>query len=329
MKHDSLKLGVYYSLKPMVPRALQILVRRRATRLKLHRSLKTWPINPAASKPPEGWKGWPKGKKFAFILIHDVDTAKGHSRCRHLMALESELGFRSSFNFVPERYEVSADLRHDIVRNGFEVGVHGLKHDGKLFLSRRIFEASAVRINYYLKKWNCTGFTSPSMLRRLEWMQALDISHATSCFDTDPFEPQPVGVNTIFPFWVNGHPSNRGYVELPYTLPQDHCLFVMMRERDPDIWKMKLDWIAVHGGMALLNSHPDYMKFGRGELGMEEYPKAYYETFLRYVKEEYAGEYWHVLPSTLADFWRDTMLKGGKPASGREPSVAASVSLEA
>jgi|GEM_PF-5388296 len=43
MKRDSMRLGFYYSLKPLVPRTIQILLRRRATRFKLHRSLKTWP----------------------------------------------------------------------------------------------------------------------------------------------------------------------------------------------------------------------------------------------------------------------------------------------
>lgn len=324
MKRDSLKLGFYYALKPMVPRPIQLLLRRKAARFKLHRSLKTWPINPSSSKAPEGWRGWPNGKRFAFVLMHDVDTAKGHSKCRHLMALEMEMGVRSSFNFVPERYDVSSDLRSDLVKNGFEVGVHGLKHDGKLFLNRKIFESRAARINFYLKKWKSTGFTSPSMIRKLEWMHALDITHATSCFDTDPFEPQPVGVETIFPFWVNGHPSKKGYVELPYTLPQDHLLFVMMRERDIDIWKMKLDWVAAHGGMALLNTHPDYMKFDRGEMGMEEYPKGYYEQFLRYVQEEYAGEYWQAVPGTVADFWRNEMVLGLADHTKIEPRSALS-----
>ena len=30
----------------------------------------------------------------------------------------------------------------------------------------------------------------------------LNIAYDASTFDTDPFEPQPDGVNTIFPFWV-------------------------------------------------------------------------------------------------------------------------------
>jgi len=42
-------------------------------------------------------------------------------------------------------------------------------------------------------------------------------------------------------------------VELPYSLPQDFSLFVIMRERNIDIWKIKLDWIVEKGGMALLH----------------------------------------------------------------------------
>ena len=35
------------------------------------------------------------------------------------------------------------------------------------------------------------------------------------------------------------------------------ALFILMREKNIDIWKQKLDWIAKHGGMALVNTHPD------------------------------------------------------------------------
>ena len=39
--------------------------------------------------------------------------------------IEKQMGFRSSYNFVPERYKVSSVLRDYLVENGFEVGVHG------------------------------------------------------------------------------------------------------------------------------------------------------------------------------------------------------------
>ena len=268
-----------------------------------------WPIDPSAGEPPEGWPGWPDQKKFALVLQHDIDTQKGHDKCRDLMALEESLGFRSLFSFVPERYTVSESLRKDLIRKGFDIGVHGLKHDGKLFLSKNIFQKRAVHINRYLKEWNSVGFSSPSMHHNLDWMHLLTIQYDISTFDTDPFEPQPDSVRTIFPFWVQGSSNTNGYVELPYTIPQDHSLFIIMKETTIDIWKQKLDWIADKGGMALLNTHPDYMNYCGRELTIEKYPAKYYEEFLTYIKSNYAGQYWHALPKDIAHFWSETMVQ--------------------
>ncbi|MGQ9778049.1 MAG: hypothetical protein ACUVQ9_12675, partial [Thermodesulfobacteriota bacterium] len=171
-------------------------------RWKMKRFYHIWPIDESAGNPPEDWKGWPDGKRFALILMHDVDTAKGQENCLQLAKIDEEMGFRASFNFVPERYRVFRELHHLLVKKGFEIGVHGLKHDGKLFLSRKIFEKQSVRINQYLKDWKSVGFVSPSMHRNLDWVHELNIKYDTSTFDTDPFEPQPQGVRTIFPFLV-------------------------------------------------------------------------------------------------------------------------------
>lgn len=264
-----------------------------------------WPIDPKAAAPPAGWRGWPEGKKFALVLTHDVEWAGGHDKCRQLAALEKRLGLRSSFNFVPERYEVSPALRRFLQAEGFEVGVHGLKHDGKLYKSREIFLQRAVRINAYLAEWGAVGFRSPAMHHNLDWIHDLNILYDASTFDTDPFEPQCDGMGTIFPFWVPRGTSGKGYVELPYTLPQDFTLFILMREKGIGIWRKKLDWIAQRGGMALLNTHPDYMNFGTGKLGGEEFPAGYYEELLEYVQSRYAGEYWAALPAQLAQFVKD------------------------
>lgn len=261
-----------------------------------------WPIDEKAGKAPEGWRGWPDGKKFALVLMHDVDTEKGHEKCLQLMELDEKMGFRSSFNFVPERYHVSSEVRRILIEKDFEIGVHGLRHDGKLFSSRETFQEQAVRINHYLKDWQSVGFVSPSMHRNLDWVHDLNIEYDTSTFDTDPFEPQPDGMGRIFPFWVNGNSTQKGYVELPYTLPQDFTLFVIMNEKNIDIWKKKLDWIAGHGGMALLIAHPDYMNFG-GSRKAEEYPIKYYREFLEYMQKEYKEAYWNVLPRDISRFW--------------------------
>ena len=114
--------------------------------------------------------------------------------------IEKELGFRSSFNFVPERYQVSSEIRDRLTSDGFEVGVHGLYHDGKLYKSRKIFRERSAQINQYMEEWKAVGFRSPAMHHNLDWLHDLNIEYDASTFDTDPFEPQSDGVRTIFPF---------------------------------------------------------------------------------------------------------------------------------
>jgi hypothetical protein len=257
---------IYYQLKPFIPRGLQIIVRRKVAQGKREAYKHIWPIDEKASNPPQEWCGWPEGKQFALVLMHDVDTVNGMSKCNKLIKLEKAMGFRSSFNFVPERYKIAPELRDYLVKKGFEVAVHGLKHDGKLFQSRKAFLKQAIRINHYLKEWKSVGFVSPSMHRNLDWIHELNKEYDASTFDTDPFEPQPDGTGTIFPFWVaadgragtasaisltpgpispelqpatcNLQPatvSRAGFVELPYTLPQDFTLFVLMEEKSIDM----------------------------------------------------------------------------------------------
>lgn len=284
----------------MIPRSLQIGLRRIVAREQLKNHQDVWPIDHRAGAKPEGWTGWPDGKQFAVVMTHDVDTARGQDRCRKLMELEMKLGFRSSFNFVPERYQVSESLREELVRNGFEVGVHGLYHDGKYYTSKEFFHERAGKINTYIKQWGAVGYRAPSMLHKLEWFHELDIEYDASTFDTDPFEPNSKGVCTIFPFWYQQQGLDKGFVELPYTLTQDFTLFIIMRKKNTDIWKRKIDWIADNGGMVLLNTHPDYMGFNGQKLGREDYPSEYYEEILNYIQERYRGTYWHVLPKDLA-----------------------------
>ena len=292
---------IFYILKPLIPRSFQIFLRRILIRTKINEYKDLWPILDSAGKKPEGFPGWKDNKKFAFVLTHDVELQGGHDKSLQLMRLEKNLGFRSSFNFVPERYRVSSIVREELVRNGFEVGVHGLNHDGKLFSSREIFLKRAKKINEYLKQWNSVGFRAPAMHHNLEWQHDLNIKYDLSTFDTDPFEPQPDGVGTIFPFFVKNNYSTYGYWEFPYTLVQDFTLLILMKEETIDIWKKKLDWIADKGGMALLNVHPDYINFNN-ERTLEEFPLKLYNDLLQYVSEKYKDDYWNPLPRDLAEY---------------------------
>lgn len=294
--------NIYYHLKPLIPRTVQLNIRRKIVSIQRQKYKDIWPIDERAASPPKGWQGWPDGKKFALVLTHDVETENGLDNCHKLIELEKSLGFRSSFNFVAEDYNVPSELRQYLTNEGFEVGIHGLSHDGKLYSSRETFEKQAKRINQYLMEWKSVGFRSPSMHHNLKWLHDLNIEYDASTFDTDPFEPLPHGMQTIFPFWVNGNGS-KGYVELPYTLPQDFTLFSLLKEKNISTWKRKLDWVAERGGMVLLITHPDYMSFHKERTGSEEYPAIYYEEFLRYIKTKYKNQYWHVLPKDISIYW--------------------------
>ena len=301
--------GIYYFLKPAIPRRVRLTIRRLfARRLRRHVG-NIWPIDQAAARTPVGWPGWPGGKKFAFVLTHDVEGRTGLERCRALAEVEIGLGFRSSFNFVPEgEYAVSETLRAFLDESGFEVGIHDLHHDGSLYRSEGTFRRQAQRINQYLQSWKAVGFRSGFMFHNLEWLQDLNVLYDASTFDTDPFEPQPDGVRTIFPFWVPGT-DGKGYVELPYTMPQDSTVFLLLEETNIDLWVRKLDWVAAHGGMVLLNTHPDYMSLN-GQKRFGGYSLQLYRDLLEYVTKRYAEQCWFALPKEVAHYFYANMGSG-------------------
>jgi predicted glycosyltransferase len=374
---------LYYSLKPYLPWRVRMAMRRFVAHRKLRHCRDVWPINEAAGNPPAGWPGWPAGKKFALVLTHDVEGPQGLAKCRQLMELEMELGFRSSFNFIPEGgYAVPRELREKLAQNGFEVGVQDLKHDGTLFQSRESFRRGAIQINRYLREWNAVGFRSGFMFHNLEWAHDLDVDYSSCTFDTDPFEPQPDDVGTIFPFWVPAgaagspkfdvnspapdaeqsvvsgqrsevnpalrppssgvppglqpsafslQPLKNGYVELPYTLPQDSTLFLLLQETSPNIWLRKLHWLVQRGGMALLNAHPDYMDMEGKARKCDEYPVKFYGEFLEHIRSNYQGLYWNGLPKEVASHAREVTrnrnsaapprVNGFSPAANRRPKI--------
>jgi hypothetical protein len=299
-------LDLYYFVKPAVPHSVRLKLRANIASRQRQRTTNVWPIDESAAKRPEWWPEWPGGKKFAFVLTHDVEGKKGMERCRPLAELEINLGFRSSFNFVPEgQYDTPSSLRSFLGEHGFEVGVHDLHHDGSLYRSKAAFRLGARRINEHLERWKAVGFRSAFMFHNLEWLHELNVLYDASTFDTDPFEPQPDGAKTIFPFWM-ARSDGSGYVELPYTLPQDSTLFLLLGEKTNDIWKQKLEWVARNGGLALVNVHPDYIAF-RERVSRTEFPVKLYQEFLRHVSAKFGADAWFALPRDVAQFIRDSM----------------------
>jgi len=310
-KSDSRILKTYYVLKPLIPRRLQILLRRRRAR-SVRNSFAHWPIEEKLEnlkrdifetlirtngEIPFIWF-WPQGIRFAFVITHDVETQKGLRNIERICEVEKEYGFRSSWNFVPERYFVDSRLLERLVNDGFEIGIHGLKHDGKLFNSKKSFDERMKKIKKYAREWGAVGFRSPATQRNPSWMKNIPFEYDSSFPDTDPYEPQPGGCLSIFPFFMGN------VVELPITLAQDHTLFEILGYKDISIWKQKIDWIKKMNGIALVIVHPDYMRPGKGRGRSKEggYSIDYYKELLQHVKNK--GNYWHGLPRDLAQWWR-------------------------
>jgi len=197
------------------------------------------------------------------------------------------MGYRSSWNLVPERYAVDDGLVADLIATGHEVGVHGLRHDGHDLSSLRNLQERLPEIRRWAERWGAVGFRSPATHRCWEWMPMLGFDYDSSYPDTDPYEPMPGGCCSWLPFF------NREQVELPITLPQDHTLFVILR-RDGSLWHQKADALRARGGMALMIVHPDYV--------LEDAPLQMYERFLgAYARDDTA---WKALPREVSEWWR-------------------------
>jgi hypothetical protein len=299
-----LALRAYYFLRPAIPRGLQIAMRQRAAKVQGRQRFPRWPVEPSlhdfydaifallaglAGEAVPSISPWPHGRSWALVLTHDVETAAGVEKIPLLRELEAARGFRSSWNFVPERYATPDAVLDSLRQQDCEIGVHGLRHDGRDLGSLRILEQRLPTMRAYAERWSAVGFRSPATHRVWDWMPLLGFDYDSSSPDTDPYEPTPGGCCTWLPFF------NRDLVELPITVVQDHTLFVILRGEDASAWQQKCDFLRDRGGMAVLLTHPDYAGGGSPLVN------AYADLLDRYRED---STVWHVLPRDVAEWWR-------------------------
>lgn len=295
-------LRTYYLLRPLLPRRVQIGLRRAYSRVQARTPFPRWPAETALHDlygwlsartadlvdEPVPWIAyWPDGHQWAFVSTHDVETSVGYGLVRTLLAAEAARGYRSSWNFVPKRYEVTPTMLAELRAQGCEIGVHGLYHDGRDLGSWEVFTRRLPEMQHYRDRWQAGGFRSPATHRTWEWMPLLGFDYDSSSPDTDPFEPQAGGCCSLLPFY------NGDLVELPITLPQDHTIFTILGERDERAWLDKASIIRQYEGMALLITHPDYI---------DGTSLRAYERLLDRLGED--DGLWCALPGEVTDWWR-------------------------
>lgn len=293
VRFSPLHKAYYRIARPVIPLLLrQWLQSRYRENTKCHEHF-IWPTVVELLKSDEMAWGhfvrslYPEQLKTSIVITHDVESQAGYEFIPRVIELERAYGFRSSWNLVAHKYRLHPEITDFIVKNGNEIGIHGYNHDGTLYYSKQRFLRRAVHINEALKKYSAVGFRSPQVHRNLRWLQGLDIQYDASCFDYDPYQPFPGGTGSIWPF-VAGK-----FVELPYTLPQDHILFYVLKVKDISIWKEKARWVAANYGMILTLTHPDYLR--------EKDHLKHYEELLGYLKE--IPHAWHCLPREMAAWY--------------------------
>lgn len=293
----------YYRVRGLLPRPAQIWLRRRYARIQQRTTFPRWPVETAlhdffdlfisiladvGGEPVPRIAAWPDGRAWALVLSHDVETAAGLAALDPVLELERGLGLRSAWNFVPRRYQVADERIGELLDDGFEVGVHGLHHDGRDLESLAHVLERLRGIREAAERWGAVGFRSPATRRRWELMPLLGFDYDSSYPDTDPFEPQDNGCCTWLPFF------NQEMVELPLTMPQDHTLFVILRHSDATAWIEKAEFLRGRGGLAMIDTHPDY-------LIDERIMSAYRRLLERYAADETA---WKALPREVSAWWR-------------------------
>jgi len=245
-------LRLFYRVKPLLPRRMQIALRRvRAARILS--GLGGERVRPSAA-PPAGGYPWPGGARSAVLLTHDVESAEGMERIPMLLDAEREAGVRSCWNFVAEKYPVDPGLLCGLAGEGHEIGVHGLLHDGRLFSSPEVFAERMRRIRATADAWGARGFRSPSLLHDGSLLATLSFEWDSSVPAWDPFQPVPGGSGNYFPYMLNDV-----CMELPVTLWQDFTLFEELGVRDIGIWREQAAAIHGMGGLIDVIVHPDYV----------------------------------------------------------------------
>ncbi len=300
-------LDFYYLLRPLIPAHARRYIK------KIYHSgwdkirFPSWPVDLTVerlleellarslkvhgAKIPFIWF-WPDGSPSCAIVTHDVETSEGMQFCPRLMDLDDSYGIKASFQIVPEeRYSVSEAFLADIRRRGFEVNIHDLNHDGRLFRNRKLFLQRTEQINRYAKEYGALGFRSAVLYRKAGWYDALDFSYDMSFPNVSHLEPQSGGCCTVMPYFIGK------ILELPLTTIQDYSLFHILGDYSVDLWKQQIGLITQKHGLVSFIVHPDYI--------LKERPRNTYLSLLKYLSElGSAGRIWTALPKDVNTWWR-------------------------
>jgi peptidoglycan/xylan/chitin deacetylase (PgdA/CDA1 family) len=235
---------------------------------------------------------WPEGMTACALMTHDVEEAAGAEYCSRLMDINESFGIPASFQVVPEeRYAVTEDYLESIRSRGFEILVHDLNHDGRLYWNHKEFRRRVARINRYGRKWGAKGFRAGVLYHNQDWFDELDFEFEMSVPNVAHLDPQRGGCCTVMPYFVGK------ILELPVTATQDYSLFHILHDYSLALWEQQIGIILRQHGIINMIVHPDYLTGPREE--------AVYKSLLGlYARMRSEHNVWVPLPREANAWWR-------------------------
>ncbi len=338
-RYSRMARRMYYSARPFLPRPLRKLAQRAYVRGWQNIGFPQWPVDTTVDRLlkkvmelcvrhrgksiPFIWF-WPEGKSACALLSHDVETRRGAERCRWLMDMDDASGVPGSFHVIPEgRYPVTSKFLSEFRQRGFEINVHDLNHDGRLFQSQAEFRRRAVKINRYAEEFGARGFRSGSLYRNQDWYDGLNVEYDSSVPNVAHLEPQRGGCCTVMPYFVGN------VLELPLTMTQDYCVLHLTKGSAADLWNRQSEIILRHNGLLNVIIHPDYAGESAGRA-------AYMALLMLYRRLRDKENVWLAQPGQVNDWWRQrsrmklVSTRGGwrVEGSGSERASVAFATLE-
>jgi hypothetical protein len=260
----------YYLIRPLLPVGVRKYIQKWRLRGWDQLQFPQWPVDrtvdqifeqvmllslrsQSADRVPFIWF-WPDGANSCAIMTHDVETAMGRDSCGHLMDMDDASGIKAAFEIVPQqRYEVTSDFLTSIRQRGFEIVVHDLNHDGRLFSNREQFLERVASINAYKEQFGAIGFRAAVLYRKQSWFNDLDFDYDMSVPNVAHLDPQRGGCCTVMPYFVGK------ILELPVTTTQDYTLFHILNDYSINLWQKQIDLIMEKHGLISFIVHPDYI----------------------------------------------------------------------
>jgi len=260
----------YYLIRPLLPVGVRKYIQKWRLRGWDQLPFPHWPVDrtvdqileqvmllslrsQSADRIPFIWF-WPDGANSCAIMTHDVETAMGRDSCGHLMDMDDASGIKAAFEIVPQqRYEVTSDFLKSIRQRGFEIVVHDLNHDGRLFSNREQFLERVASIHAYKEQFGAIGFRAAVLYRKQSWFGALDFAYDMSVPNVAHLDPQRGGCCTVMPYFVGK------ILELPVTTTQDYTLFHILNDYSINLWQKQIDLIMEKHGLISFIVHPDYI----------------------------------------------------------------------